>query len=210
MNKEPEVKNKASLLFDWLTEQGHPWDDALNELDSTTDVGKRILSRNCRMDHRVSVERGKSLVDKSGINISGNDIRGEDLLNYWRDYYQNNLCRFSTSSVNNNKNSELFDNNNRNNLIKNRTPGFDQLIHVASLNSILKRLVSSFYGNSITFKRKFLKTTNCSFPVVPTDITGNRADFNEFVNSIAGNLEEQDTETIKNMAGLFCENLGNR
>lgn len=200
-----QPQNFTTWIFDRPALTEHPWSNALSDLERDKDIGRRALCSNLRMDHRIEKSREQSMLNAP---FFGGHPTGEVLLSQWKEYYQSALCRQS-KAVSEEQLPVYLKPYNENNRLTNKTPEFDQLIHVGSLNRILWRLANAECGSSSAFAMDFWLTTQCSLPGRKRDGGDwNRINFNKSIDELVGELLIQGKDVIKKMTGLLCDALG--
>ncbi len=198
------MDRENKFVFDRLRTENHPWEEAVNDLEVSDDKGKIALSENCRMDYRVSPEREEIIVKET--EPVPPDFKGDDLCRAWQSHFESNICSFSLTEAEG-YNPELFNEKNRKNLILSNTPDFDQLIHVASFNRMLKQLLAcKFGGQPDIFREKSMAIPGFSFE----DLMSRAENFREKVNYLASELDKGGNDVIKKMSGLLCDSFGSK
>jgi hypothetical protein len=186
--------NTLPWLFDRQRSR-HPWARILDEM-SEPDPGRRwAVAANWRMDHRVAEERESSDLDSSPHFKS---IRNFE--DWWEArglYFRDNVDRGPASSY--------VQATNRSNLIPARVAGFDRLVHVGSLNAILRRISKSAVAVELDLQLREL--TGKGLPARPVGEIG-FGWFDSSVDSLALALRALPPMTTNRLAGLLRYALG--
>src|SRR5436305_11480579 len=121
----------------------HPWQGAFQELQRPDEERRWAVAANWRMDHRVSEDREKGDLDASGHFGSVTDASS------WWDalslYFQAEICR-SDNPPSEEKQSACYRETNRDNRISARIPELDELVHIGSLNGMVRWILTPTEG----------------------------------------------------------------
>lgn len=192
-----------AALFD-RRRTGHRWFPAFADLESRGGPNALVCS-NWRMDHRVDGEREEALLraPEFATDPTGDDWCGQRYL-----YFQHAISR-PTYPGPWGACSAYLDPPNRANAIDPRTvPGHEQLVHVASLNRILRRLASGEYETGGA-RLRFLDLTGHTLPTRTP--AGPPFDPNPALRNVDRIVEEvtrRGPATVRVLARLLCDTLG--
>lgn len=158
------------------------------------------------MDHRVSYDREDVLLkapEFTPINPSGEE--------WWEQRYRyfEHAVRRPTYPGAWGPCSVYLDPPNRKNAIDPRTlPGHEELIHVASLNRILRRLASGEYETGEA-RLRFMELTGHTLPArSPSGPSFDSAGGLLKVDEIVDAAESRGRESVRDLARLFCDTFG--
>ena len=184
----------ASFLFD-RARNSHPWLAALGTLQGSSMPGHAPLAQNWRMDVRVDAEREAHLVS-AGCFPSGSSGGGFDAA--ISEYFAHFLCR-SPAAV---PCADYAENANRSNLIpfEERPARNHRLLHLASVNSLLRRLMKPSVAAKVDFEIAVVRLTGIRLPATPGG-----SDIDRLVTA----LQTKGLDTIKGFAQAISEGLGN-
>lgn len=180
----------------------HPWQKAFREL-MQADPMRRFVCSNWQMDPRVSQTRENEILEAG-------EFAGEpDGDQWWRqrgDYFFRTLGRpigaGSTAGT-----AELQPSAEGNVISRHAIPAHEQLVHVASLNRVLARLVT---GEHLTAELRlaFPDLTGRPLPERPVGNPPDPTRFDREVDEIAAAVNRRGLETVRQLAGLLCDAQG--
>ncbi len=205
MNKELEAENITNMVFDRNAAAGHQWDGALNDLEASDGHDDVALHDNCRMDHRVSIERERNVLNSPGLT---RDIDGSGLKAFWMNYGKPLNPKPFGSTLKTDEHA-CFDPLNRNNIITNGPAGFDQLVHVDSFNRLLKFAARNhLFTDPNIFEDEFAKISNCDLTLrnLGSHLPDNNI-FNANVDKLATELNGQGNDVVRNTVLLLRRTL---
>ncbi len=192
-----------AALFD-RRRAGHRWFPAFAELESRGDSNALVCS-NWRMDHRVDGEREEALLNapEFAAEPSGDDWCRQRYL-----YFQHAICRPTLPGAWG-PSSAYLDPPNCSNAIDSRTvPGHEQLVHVASLNRILRRLASGEHETGDA-RLRLLELIGHTLPArTPEGPTFDPTLASRQVDEIAEAATRKGPATVRPLARLLCDTLG--
>lgn len=180
-------------LFDRQRSE-HPWADALEDLRKPGPGRRWAVAANWRMDHRVSEER-----EADDLQVFGPVRTGEDWWETRGRYFRGNICRGDGRPT-----SSYAMALNRSNRIPTRVASFDRLVHVASLNALLRRISSSEFAADFDLELRSL--TGRGLPVRPAGSL-HPGWFDAGVDDLASLLRALDVGTQR-AARLMLDALG--
>jgi hypothetical protein len=182
----------------WLFDRqrsGHPWARVLDEM-SEPDPGRRwAVAANWRMDHRVAEEREASDLESSPCFKS---------IQSFEDWWEARGLHFR-DHINRGPVSSYAQATNKSNLIPARVAGFDRLVHVGSLNAILRRISRSAGAAELDVELREL--TGKGLPARPMGETDSGW-FDSGVDDLAIALQALPSMTTRRLAGLLMDALG--
>lgn len=205
------------IVFDRLRVT-HRWEDAFHGLsrvgDQKTfdDFSNHLLYRNWKKDHRVTEDRERSMLGSPEFGVLPD-------ANEWKkqiqDHFVRRLCRPSGRAVQQSGGvvSAFEEPFNQFNLIDKKTlPPHERLIHVASLNTILWRLIRTDvllgYRTPSWLKPFFLQHFPDSSLNGKALMSRRVEDYQPFVDTLAVYLQKQGPDVIKQLAGFCIGALG--
>jgi hypothetical protein len=184
----------------WLFDRqrsGHPWAGVLVEM-SEPDPGRRwAVAANWRMDHRVSQER-----ETGDLEVCPHFKSVRSFEDWWEArglYFRENVCRGDGRPI-----SSYAQATNRLNRIPARVAGFDRLVHVGSLNAILRRVSRS--GRAAEVDVELRARVGRGLPTRPAGGAGLDW-FNLGVDDLARTLQNSPA-SVRVVAALLQEGLG--
>ncbi len=197
----------TNLIFDRTHNVSHPWAWAFAELEGNVDPNlatQRVICKNWRMDHRVSVKRENEMHKSQYFHPP---LNGNNWCASRSKYFNNELCLPANKSIFGKKSAYLRDAN-ETNAIWHKVASSNLLVHVASLNRLLKRLRKSEYDSSFD-TYKFEEITGYDLPEQKPG-ENNDHKLNKFIDELANGLNQNGSAKIKKLAGLLCDSLGER
>ncbi|WP_133510712.1 hypothetical protein [Candidatus Thiosymbion oneisti] len=186
-----------SYLFD-RPRNDHPWLDALSELDRSPAIGEPQVTANWRMDHRVEPSREDVLLAPGGFPKITNP-GGESFRQARRNYFEQFLCRpVGTDSGSSELPAYLTDANLGNRIPAERISPNHDLLHLASLNTLLRRALSGRY-DAADLELEIESGMGRSLPTTIDAAT---------VDRIAASVRSAGEESVRRLAGLISDTLG--
>jgi hypothetical protein len=183
----------------------HPWRRAFEEMRSFPVADRRwAVALNWRMDHRVSADREHLDLAKCGCFQPDGDAEAWWASRYL--YFVEEICRPNTPDAAG-KVSAYCRPLNGTNLIPARAAGFDQLVHVGSLNSILRR-VSRGDGAAVA-DVALRRLAGRGLPAKPLG-SSDMAWFDRQTDDLARALQDRGEQVVRQAAGLLLDALGER
>jgi len=171
----------------------HPWGKALTELQASADVTHQAVGQNWQMDHRVSAEREDVLHSSGSWSGAGS---GERWLKGVGRYFKRHLCQPW-------KDHPTAHSCNARNLTGGpRVPGYDRLIHVASLNRLLSRLARRADAD---FEERFKDLSGMSYPELRAFLPGPCEVVDDLVRD---NLRPRGPDSTRAFTGYLIERAG--
>ena len=156
------------------------------------------------MDHRVDGEREEALLRAPEYSV---DPIGEEWCHQRYNYFERAIRR-PTYPGPWGPCSAYLDPPNRANAVDQRTvPGHEQLIHVASLNRILRRLASGEYETGEA-RLRFLELTGHTLPTRPPGAGVDPALWKQQVDEIVEETTKRGPATVCELASVLCDSLG--
>lgn len=198
----PSISSLVAL-FD-RRRSSHRWFGAFADLE-TRGGTNALVCRSWRMDHRVTENREEDLLQAPEYST---DPTGEDWCGQ-RYAYFDRAVRRPTFPGAWGPCSAYLEPPNRTNAIDLRTlPGHEELVHVASLNRILDRLASGEHETG-GMRLRFQELTGHTLPL-RTRASGafGPALFPPQVDAIAEEAVRRGPATVRHLARLFCDTLG--
>ncbi len=164
------------------------------------DPGRRwVVAANWRMDHRVHLEREEGDLDACGHFVSVADA--DDWWEARQLYFQEEVCCPGAPSASGRASAYSKPTNGRNR-ISARIAGFDELVHVGSLNALLRRAARSERAADVELVLR--KSTGIGLPA--RSLTSSRSDLQ--VAELARRLNSQGAEAVREVAGTLADSLG--
>lgn len=182
---------------------GHLWEGVFKELERPAPDMRWAVAANWRMDHRVSEERETGDLEASGhfngvVNADG----------WWRArdrYFKRELCRAGLASADGPA-SAYCRPMNKANLVPAGVAGFDELVHVGSMNAMLRR-ISQDVDWSGKVEERLKELTGQSFSLNPPG-SGDLDWLEKRIAEIAQSMLAQGADTIRQVAGLLADAMG--
>ncbi len=186
-----------SYLFD-RPRNDHPWLDALSELDRSPVIGEQQVTANWRMDHRVDPSREDVLLAPGGFPaITGPG--GEPFREARSKYSEQFLCRPAAGTGSGSEPPAYLAAANLGNRIPaDRVPPDHNLLHLASLNALLRRAFSGGYAAS-RLRKEIRASIGRPLPEKIDAATMDR---------IATSFQSAGEESVRRLAGLISDALG--
>ncbi len=169
----------------------HPWQQAFRQL-MQADPMRRFVCSNWQMDHRVSQRRENELL--AAPELAGKPD-GED-------WWQQRAEVSSRARV-----RPIAGPSDRNVIPRHAIPAHEQLVHVESLNRLLAHLIT---GEHLTadLRLAFPDLSGRPLPERPVGEDPDPARFGAEVDRIAAAVNRRGRETVRRLAGLLCDALG--
>lgn len=186
----------SSYLFD-RPRKDHPWLDALSELDHSPAIGEPQVTANWRMDHRVEPSREDALLAPGGFpEIAGPG--GESFRQARRAYFSRFLCQPVGTGSGSEPPAYLTAANLGNRIPDDRVSPNHSLLHLASLNALLRRALSGGYPAG-DLEIEIEDKIGQSLPTIIDAAT---------VDRIAISVQDAGEGLVRRLAGLISDALG--
>jgi hypothetical protein len=188
-------------LFD-RDRDGHPWEKAFEEM-RLPDPGRRwAVAANWKMDHRVSKDR-----ETGDLQASGHFSGVADVEDWWAArglYFREEICR-PAAGASDRETSAYSRRTNSSNLIPARVAGFDELVHVSSLNALARWISRRDTAADVEISLRALAGRG-----LPVKAPGMAAAnwFDEQVSDLARTLSTRGEEAVRQAAGLLADATG--
>lgn len=199
---EPNRESPPPLhIFD-RERQNHPWKGAFEEMRQP-DPGRRwAVAANWRMDHRVHAGR-----EEDDVNACRHFASVADADDWWearQRYFEEEICCPDSPSPGGKVSSysRLANDANR---ISTRIAGFDELVHVGSLNRLLRRAARS--GRAAEVEVALRRLAGSGLPVARAGRRGMEG-FDSEVSDLARALSGRGLDAVREIAGLLVDSLG--
>lgn len=184
---------------------GHPWRLIFQQMDSHAEISHQVICSNWRMDHRVSEPREQAMLN----SVEYSSVSSvEDWWQQKNKYFGEAVCQPATVSAAGRRSVYVHACNVTNAISPKTIPIHDQLVHVASLNSILWRLSSADNAMSADFKIGFYEITGMDLPERRGRGGMDNIVFEANVNDVANRIIGKGPEEIKKLAGFLVDGLG--
>jgi hypothetical protein len=193
------AKGVVSLpyLFD-RPRNGHPWLHALSELERSSVIGEPQVIANWRMDHRVDSIREVALSGPRGLATDAGS-GGARFQQARRDYFTQRQCRpVAVVGVGAEAPAYLTSENTGNRIPADRISPNHSLVHLASLNALLRRALSGGYG-AADLEIEIESLTGRSVSGTPDAAT---------IDRIASAARSAGEEWVRHFSALISEALG--
>lgn len=178
---------------------GHPWERAFKELGRPDPRRRWAVVANWRMDHRVSEGR-----ETDDLEVSGHFDGVADGESWWETrgaYFQEEICL--PAAWPEGKTSAYCRATNSENLVSARVAIHDKLVHVGSLNAIVRRISRS--GQSTTVDQALRILSGKGLPVRrPQEVDW----FAQEVSELADALSSRGEAVVRQAAGLLSDAMG--
>jgi len=188
-------------LFD-RTRVGHPWERALQETERADPDRHWAVAANWRMDHRVSPDRETgdlmAFPPFTAVTDARSWLKALDL--YWKD----EICR-PGSAASGGKTSAYVRPTNAGNRIPTRIAGFDQLVHVGSLNTIAGRIASLPGRTGVDLA---LQRIAQDLMLPPPHIRQGTPEFTRRISALAQGLNRTGARAVRRAVRLLADALG--
>lgn len=200
------IKINASrrYLFDRTINSSHPWTTALDDLEKSPEPTHQYVCSNWRMDHRVCRKRGNHMQNTGRFP---NVLKGPQWLVAVRNYFGDHVCRPANPSLGG-RSCGTFQLHNANNIVLMTVSPHNLLVHAASLNRMVNRLVSNQHGDFQNFSYDCEQKTGIRLPVFPRTTSAHSAFYSPIFGNWANELANKGAETIKKLAGFMVKALG--
>ena len=195
--------SSLAALFD-RRRSSHRWFSAFTDLEAIGGPNELICG-NWRMDHRVSADREEVLLRAAEFST---DPVGDEWCRQRYLYFERAIRRPTFPGLWG-PCSAYLEPPNRTNAIDPRTlPGHEQLVHVASLNRILRRLASGEHETG-EMRLRFQELTGHTVPLrPPASVTLDPTHFSRQVDAIAEETARRGPRTTCDLARLLCDTFG--
>lgn len=160
-----------------------------------------VVAANWRMDPRVSVER------EGDLDASGHFDSITDADDWWearQRYFEDEICCPGAPSPGGKPSAYSRPANDRNR-ISARIAGFDELVHVGSLNALLRRAARSERAADV--ETALRRLTGSGLPVTTADRRGAEGADSQ-VSDLARALLGRGSDAVREAAGLLADSLG--
>ncbi len=188
----------------------HHWDNAISQIGNKSANDFATLSRqavcaNWRSDHRVSVDREEAMLSRAEFRGSPD---GDEWIEQQRKYYVNAICRPVPGPAGQPSSAyvETFNNNN-NATSAGRISGNDELIHIASISSIIRRLVSGTNSRPQLMRAQFERIFDVSFPQNSRN-TYSHDVLTDQITELCDVMTRRGELVIRQFAGFLIDALG--
>lgn len=194
----------SSYLFDQPRDD-HPWLDALSELDHDSAIGEQQVTANWRMDHRVAPFREEALLAPGGFPPV-TDSGGKPFREARRKYFEQCLCRPVGTGSGSEPPAYLADANRDNRVPAYRVSPNHHLLHLVSLNALLRRALLGAYED-YDLKKEIKANIGQRLPakVVPAKVKGIVEDL---VTSLSAQNATEKSKSIRRLARCISDTLG--
>lgn len=203
--ERPTANSEGVVSLPYLFDRprsDHPWLSALSDLDRSPVIGEPQVTANWRMDHRVDSNREGALLAPGGFPlVSGSG--GEPFKQARRDYFSQFLCRpVFGAGVGADRPVYLTRANFGNRIPPDQISPNHGLLHLASLNALLRRVLSGGY-DSADLEAEIESGIGRVLPAA-----SDSAAINSIADLIGSASGASGEEWIRRLAGLISGALG--
>jgi hypothetical protein len=203
MSEQEIPKGSPTLRIFDRARSSHAWQKAFAEMRNPISDRRWAVVSNWAMDHRVSAER-----ESADLEASGHFKAVADAKTWWRAreiYFREEICQPAYSTSPGARISAYLGPFNRENLIQAEVAAFDQLIHVGSLNAMLRRISRGRSAGDVDAALRSL--TAQGLPARQTGVAGSGS-LGAGVSDLANALSSRGSEVVRQAAGILAEAMG--